>query len=125
MDRKFALTALVYGIIGLALGIHMAMTQDHGQKVTHAHIMLLGFVVSFIYALCHKVWIGNSTRLMAVIQFYVHQVGAVVLLAGLFLMYGELVNVATIDPVLGVASVFVLIGLILMAILFAQETREG
>lgn len=54
MDRKFILTAFGYAILGLALGIHMAASKDHGQFVTHAHIMLVGFVLSFIYGLCHK-----------------------------------------------------------------------
>ena len=46
MDRKYVLTGLGYALLGLLLGIHMAATKNHGQLVTHAHIMLLGFVVS-------------------------------------------------------------------------------
>ena len=48
MDRKFVISALCYALLGMVLGIHMAASKDHGQFVTHAHIMLVGFVVSFI-----------------------------------------------------------------------------
>lgn len=125
MDRKFIVTALIYAILGLALGIHMAMTQNHSQHVTHAHIMLLGFVVSFIYALCHKLWLDNSRNMMAVIQYYVHQVGIIVLLVGLFLLYGNHIREELIGPVLGAASLLVLVGMILMTILFAQSGRRA
>ena len=42
MDRKFVISALCYAMLGMLLGIYMAATQDHGQFVTHAHIMLVG-----------------------------------------------------------------------------------
>ena len=59
MDRKYILTAFGYAILGLALGIYMAASKNHGQHVTHAHIMLIGFLLSFIYGLCHKLWLNN------------------------------------------------------------------
>jgi len=124
MDRKFILTAFGYAIVGLALGIHMAASKNHGQFVTHAHIMLVGFLLSFIYGLCHKLWLDNSTSKLAIIQFYVHQFGSLVLLLGLFLLYGEFVDLEKIDPVLAIASVIVFVGLILMKIEFVRCTRN-
>lgn len=124
MDRKFILTAFGYAILGLALGIYMAASKNHGQFVTHAHVMLVGFVLSFIYGLCHKLWLDNSTSKLAIIQFYVHQFGSLVLLLGLFLQYGQFVDLETIDPVLALASVTVFVGLILMKIEFIRCTRN-
>jgi hypothetical protein len=125
MDRKFVLTGLGYAIAGLALGIFMAASKNHGQLVTHAHIMLIGFVVSFIYGLCHKLWLNNSTSKLAVAQFYVHQVGTFILVIGLFLLYGQFVALETIDPILAVGSVIVFIGLVMMKILFIKCTKKA
>lgn len=125
MDRKFVLSSLGYGIIGLTLGIFMAASKDHGQLVTHAHIMLVGFVLSFIYGLCHKLWLDNSTSKLAIAQFYIHQTGALVLLIGLFLAYGNFVPIDTIDPLLAVASIVVFTGLILMKILFIKASKRA
>ena len=124
MDRKYILTAFGYAILGLALGIFMAASKNHGQHVTHAHIMLIGFLLSFIYGLCHKLWLNNSTSKLAIIQFYVHQVGAVVVLLSLFLLYGQFVDLETIDPVLAGSSIAVFAGVILMKIEFVRCTRN-
>lgn len=124
MDRKFILTAFGYAILGLALGIHMAASKDHGQFVTHAHIMLVGFVLSFIYGLCHKLWLDNSHSKLAILQFYVHQCGSLVLLIGLFLLYGQFVALELIDPVLAIASTTVFVGVILMKIELIRCTRK-
>jgi putative solute:sodium symporter small subunit len=124
MDRKFVLTGLGYAILGLLLGIYMAATRNHGHLVTHAHIMLVGFVVSFIYGLCHKLWLNNSESRLAKIQFYIHQVGAATLFVGLFLLYGKFIDIDTIDPILAVSSVIVLTGVILMKVLFIQSGKN-
>jgi len=125
MDKKFVITGLGYAIIGMALGIFMAASKDHGHMVTHAHIMLIGFVVSFIYGLCHKLWLNNSTSTLAMVQFYVHQVGTIVILVGLFLYYGKFVSLEAIDPVLALASITVFTGMILMKILMIKALKNA
>lgn len=125
MDRKFALTGLGYAIAGLILGIVMAATKDHGQLVTHAHMMLVGFVVSFVYALCHKLWLNNVASGLSRVQYYVHQVGTFFMVVGLFLLYGRWVPLETIDPILATASVLVLVGMVLMKVLFIQSMRRA
>lgn len=125
MDRKFILTSLGYALVGLALGIFMAASKDHGQLVTHAHIMLIGFVVSFIYGLCHKLWLNNTTSKLANIQYYIHQAGTLVVVTGLFLYYGKFVTLETIDPVLAISSITVFIGMVLMKVLFIKSTKTA
>ncbi len=120
MDRKYIMTSFGYGILGLALGIYMAATKNHGHMVTHAHIMLVGFVVSFVYALCFKLWLNNTTSTLAKAQFYLHQIGSLGLLAGLFLVYGNYIALETLDPVLAVSSIALLVSMILIKILFIK-----
>ncbi|WKE65857.1 TonB-dependent receptor [Gallaecimonas kandeliae] len=122
MDRKFIVIALSYAIIGMLLGIAMAISQDHGQLVTHAHIMLAGFVVSFVYGLCHKLWLGSPGP-MAQVQFYLHQVGVAVLVVGLFLLYGNFVPGEKLEPVLASASLAVLAGMVLMLALVLKAPK--
>ncbi len=124
MDRRYVLSAFGYAIIGLLLGIYMAASRDHGQLVTHAHIMLLGFVVSFIYGLCHRLWLENRVSTLASVQFYIHHGGTLILLTGLFLYYGDFIDLETIDPVLGISSVIVLVGTILMSVMLLKAERR-
>lgn len=123
MDRKYILSSLVYAMLGMILGIYMAATKNHGEYVTHAHILLAGFVVSFIYGLCHKLWLNNSTSRLAQAQFYLHQIGVAFMSAGLFLLYGGFMPLETLDPILALSSIAVLVGMVLMTILFSQSLK--
>jgi Ca2+/H+ antiporter len=120
MDRKFLLTSFGYGLLGLLLGIYMAASKNHGQLVTHAHIMLLGFVVSFIYAVVYKVWLLDGSGSLAKVQYYAHQLGTLGLLVGLYVMYGGLLPEAQVGPLLGIASVIVLIAFICMKVMLIK-----
>lgn len=114
-DRKYLMWALCYAVAGMVLGIIMAASHDHGQLVTHAHIMLAGFVVSFIYGVIHKLWLGDANfPNLAKAQFFVHQAGAITLFTGLLLLYGNVFSDAQLDPILAPASMTVLLGALLM-----------
>jgi hypothetical protein len=115
LDRKFLLCGFAYAIAGMGLGIYMAASHDHALFVAHAHILLVGFVVSFIYALIHKLWIVGAGGRVAGFQFYLHQLAALAMVVGLVLLYGGTVPEATVGPLLGLASVGVLIAVLLMA----------
>lgn len=123
MDRKFLMTAFGYGIIGLALGIYMGISENHGQLVTHAHIMLLGFLVSFVYAVCYKLWLIEQPGAMRTAQYWTHQVGTLGLTIGLFLLYGAHVGPQQIGPVLGIFSITAFIGLLLMQVMLAKAGK--
>ncbi|MGV3740792.1 MAG: hypothetical protein ACO1NO_00600 [Burkholderiaceae bacterium] len=123
MDRKYLIAALAYAVIGMALGIHMAASHNHVQHVTHAHILLIGFVVSFVYGIIHKLWLVQAGAGLAKIQFAIHQLGAIVLLVGLFLLYGNFIPEPTLGPIMGIASVCILIGMLLMMVLVLKKDK--
>jgi len=114
LDRGFLIWALGYAAVGIALGLYMAASHNHGELVTHAHILLIGFVLSLVYGIIHKLWLEKPNRAVANIQFVVHQAAAVAVSVGLFLLYGGLVPEPTLGPVLGIASAGVLLGVLLM-----------
>lgn len=125
LDRKFLLCGLAYAVAGMCVGIYMAASKNHGQHVAHAHILLVGFVVSFIYSLIHRLWIAAETRTAAKLQFYLHQLSALVMSIGLLLFYGGLFREA-LDPILAASSFGVLGGALLMVYLVLQAPRpEG
>ena len=115
LDRKFLLCGLGYAIAGMCVGIYMAASKNHAQFVAHAHILLVGFVVSFIYGLIHKLWI-SAESVAAKVQFYMHQLSALVMGVGLMLFYGGLFQ-EILDPILAASSFGVLASAILMSYL--------
>jgi hypothetical protein len=114
LDRRFLIWALTYAAVGIVLGIYMAASQNHGELVTHAHILLIGFVLSLVYGIIHKLWLDRPGRVIANVQFGLHQVAAIAVSVGLFLLYGNIVPESTLAPILGAASVGVLLGMLLM-----------
>ena len=124
LDKRYLVWALGYAAVGLALGIYMAASQNHAELVTHTHILLIGFVLSFVYGIIHKLWLQNPGRALAQVQFVVHQAGAITISVALFLLYGDLVPAATLDPILGAASVGILLGLLLMLYMVIRSGTE-
>jgi hypothetical protein len=119
-DRKYLVSALAYVAIGMGLGIYMAASHDHGQHITHAHILLVGFVVSFIYAVIHKLWLGETAARFARLQFIAHQVGAAMMSCGLFLLYGGFVPEEQIENLLAPSTVIVFIAAIMMIVMVVR-----
>ena len=113
-DRKFLVFALGYIVLGMCLGIFMAASHDHGEHPTHAHINLIGFVLSLSYGIIHKLWLTHPKQIVAKIQFIAHHAGAITIFIGLFLLYGNMVPEEKLDPVLAIGSIAVLLSAILM-----------
>jgi hypothetical protein len=112
LDRRFLIWALGFAAVGVSLGLYMAASENHGERVTHALILLVGFVLSLVYV--HKLRLDEPNRALANTQFVVHQASAVTVSMGLFLLYGGMTAEATRSPILGVASAGVLLGMLLM-----------
>jgi cbb3-type cytochrome oxidase subunit 1 len=110
--RNFFTMAVIYAVLGLTLGLSMAMSHDHGQRPTHAHIMVLGLVMFSIFAFFyHLVPAARNSRL-ATIHFWLAAVSSVVMLITLYMLYG---GNESVEPVLGVASLVYFAATILFA----------
>ena len=51
-------TAVVYGALGVLLGTIMGATEDHSQLVTHAHMLLIGWVSFAIFGFFYHLFPG-------------------------------------------------------------------
>lgn len=115
MDRRFLLLALLFAVAGLLFGIYMASTHDLVQKVTHVHILTVGFLLSFSYAVIYRLWLPQATGRLVCLHFYCHAAGALLMAVGLFLLFGERLPESTLGPLLGLSSMAVLAGMLMMA----------
>lgn len=113
-DKKYLIWALSYAVAGMCLGLFMAASGNHGEMVAHAHILMIGFAVSFFYAIIHRLWLTQPGRTVAWVQFVLHQAATFLVSLGLLLFYGGYVGEATIGPITGIAASGVLAGMLLM-----------
>lgn len=121
LDRKYLVWGLVYVAVGMGMGIFMTASHDHTQHVTHAHLLLIGFVISFIYAVIHKLWLGETATLLGKIQFYAHQTGALLMFLGLFMLYGNIMPPEQVEPLLAPSTFVVFVAALLMIIMVARK----
>src|SRR6185437_3210112 len=62
IDRKFLLCGFAYAIAGMGVGHYTAASKSHVLFVGYGQILMVGFVVSVIDALVHKLWLAGSGR---------------------------------------------------------------
>ena len=123
-DRKYLVWALAYVAIGMGVGVYMGASQNHVQHVSHAHILLVGTVISFIYGIIHKLWLDQPGKGISRLQFGLHQTASIVMFAGLLLFYGNVFPEPVVGPVLGIASMGVLAAALLMIYMVAKPGKR-
>ena len=105
--------AVVYFVIGVGMGIYMGASHDHTLKPVHAHVNLLGWASMALIGFYVLHFGDRLNRRLERIQFWLHQVGAVILLVSLSLLV--LGNTA-VEPVVGITSIVVGASVLLFAV---------
>ena len=120
--RLFFALAVIYAIIGMALGLKMGMSGSHDQIPTHAHIMLAGWVTSALIAYFYHLFPAAGTSSLALVQFYLQTAGAVVMMVSLWFIYS---GNAAFDSGAGIGSMAFLAGMALFAYISLKEVWKA
>ncbi len=113
-------TAIIFLIVGISMGLTMAISQDHSAIGAHAHANLLGWVTMAIFGGYHALNPAKAERRIAMIQYFVYTTGVAVLVPALYLM---LTGNPSMEPVVAVASLIAFAGVLLFAvIIFSSGT---
>ncbi len=115
VSRNFLLVGAAFLIIGLIIGMYMGATGDHALAVGHAHINLVGFVLSAIFALTYRCYAAMEASRLATYHFWLHLAGAVVLNVMLLLFLGGRISEANMAPVAPLSEMAVVIGVLLFS----------
>ncbi len=94
IGKAFFVSALVYGVIGILLGLHMAMSKNHGQMPTHAHVLVIGWLSFAVFGLFYS-------ALLAAAHFWLAQISLAALVVGLYLLYS---GQTQYEPVAAISS---------------------
>lgn len=110
ISRGFLLIGTVYILVGLGFGMHMGASGDHTLAPLHAHINLLGFVLSILFALIYRSYAVMADSALAKIHFWLHQIGTLVLVIMLFLLLADKITEDGMAPVAPIAEMAILVG---------------
>jgi hypothetical protein len=111
MSALWARTALLWFAVGVSLGLYMGITERFQFAPAHAHIGVLGWLSSGIYAFLHSVARpGGVAERLPFLHWATHTIGVASMTGGLFAMIGlglgGAVPFVIVGSLLVVASVF-------------------
>ena len=110
--RQFFTLAIVMGILGMMLGLSMAMSHDHAEMPVHAHTMVAGWLMSAVFGFFYHLFPAARQNKLANIHFWIHAVSVIVLVVSLYFV---LAGNDAIEPVTAVSSIIFFIGMLLFA----------
>ena len=121
IDGLFLRIAVIYVLVGMALGIFMAMSEDHSQMPTHAHMNLMGWASMALYAVAYRVWPEAARSPLAAWHFWLANLGTLVVVIGVAgVMAG---HEGSFEPIAAFGSIVSLIGMVVFTVIV--YTRVG
>ena len=79
-------TAAVFGLIGAAMGAHMAGSGGYQLRPIHAHILVVGWLSLFSWAIYYRLFCIQAKKLAA-LHVYTALIGTIGLTGGMWLEF--------------------------------------
>jgi len=113
--------AVLFVIAGMAMGIGMAMTQNHALMPAHAHLNLLGWVSLFLFGIYYERRPALDSSRLAMIQVVLWSIGTVVLTVAVSAIH---LGYHAAEPIAALASFIVLTAMLLFAYFVFHPARD-
>jgi hypothetical protein len=114
--------AILFLVVGIALGIQMSIARDHSAMGAHAHINLLGWVTSALFGGYFALNPAKAEGMLPRVQFGVYIVGVVVMVAALYLL---LTGNTGVEMVVATGSLITFAGVLLFGYIVFSPARAG
>lgn len=119
----FFKSAIVFLIVGIAMGLHMSMSGNHDVIGAHAHTNLLGWVTSALFGGYYALNPAKAESKLALIHFWVYTLGVAAMVPSLYLF---LKGFAAMEPLVAITSLVTFAGVIVFAIVvFRSPARRA
>lgn len=87
MGIKWIRVAIIYLLIGVLFGMFMHITVHLEWKSVHAHINLVGWLTTAVFGIFYSLYPKMGASKLGVSHFWIHNVGVLFLLLGIFFIY--------------------------------------
>ena len=121
VSYAFFLSAVVYGICGMGLGIFMGASQDHTLMPVHAHINLLGWVSLAIMGAFYALAGDKRPPRLAWVNFALSNIG--LLLVGPLLAVLLLKNDLRVIPFMSAGEIALVLGMVVFGVAVIRTAR--
>ncbi|HEX8642702.1 MAG TPA: hypothetical protein VF702_02175 [Allosphingosinicella sp.] len=106
MSALWARTALLWFIGTMIFGLYLGITQQFGMSSPHAHMGLLGWVSSALFALLWSLGPAEGLPRFAPVHWAIHNLGVATMVIALYLT----VRGGDMGPMIGLGGLIVLLG---------------
>jgi len=106
--------ASLYLMVGLTLGLVMALSQDHSLVTVHSHLSLLGWAAMAITGIVYLVLPRCGSSRLAAVHFWLHNTGLPIMMISLVVLTES--GDSRAAPVVGVGSILVTAGLLVFTV---------
>ena len=122
MGNWFLRIAVLYIIVGVALGIYMGGSGDHSLHPVHAHLNLLGWVALSLFGLFYRAVPAAAESTLAKVHFWIYVPAHFVQMVLLTLLYR---GNGAVEPALGMFSILVGVAFVCFAIVVWRNTGKA
>lgn len=119
----FFRTAIVFLVIGIGIGLMMAIGRNHAVMGAHAHINLLGWVTSALFGGYYALNPAKAEGRLPMTHYAVYTIGVLVMTASLYML---LSGNAVFEAGVAIGSMVTFLGVLIFAwIVFAPAGRSA
>jgi hypothetical protein len=118
----FLRVAVLAGLLGMCMGLAMAIKQDFSAAPAHAHLNLLGWASMAIYALFYRSFPQATKGFMPKLHFFLAVPALIVMVPGIALInlgydFGE--------PLAAIGSIAMILGFIVFCLIVIRATTPN
>jgi hypothetical protein len=124
IERWWVLTGLLFLLVGMGLGLKMAVARDYGMHGLHAHLNLLGFVVMTLFGLCYRQWPRMQEGVLASVHYWLHTITVAVALTLFYLVLSNFDLAPRLGPVMDLLLMGTYAGVFLFTYLFFTRAKD-
>ena len=123
ISKLFFKTAILFLLVGIAIGLKMSISGVHNVTGAHAHANLLGWVTMAIMGAYYALAPAKAEGRLAMVQYGVYTLGVLIMIPALYML---LLGNPQYEPLVAGGSLITFAGVILFAfIIFSGERRAA
>jgi len=100
--RVFFVGSIAFGLLGMLLGLAMAIRQDHSAMPAHAHILVIGWLSFAVFGLFYHLFPAAAASVAARIHCWLAATAAPVLFIAVYLV---VTGNPAVEPLAAISSI--------------------
>ncbi|HEX3216735.1 MAG TPA: hypothetical protein VHR67_07725 [Aestuariivirgaceae bacterium] len=100
--RVFFVGSIAFGLLGMLLGLAMAIRQDHSAMPAHAHILVIGWLSFAVFGLFYHLFPTAAASVAARIHCWLAATAAPVLFIAVYLV---VTGNTAVEPLAAISSI--------------------